>query len=256
MTKRAAEARIALVTGAGRGIGREIALRLCSDGIHVIVADILEESAQAVAAELVTTGGATPFQVDVTEESSVEALIAQIERRFERLDILVNNAGIVIRPGGRTPQIDETPLDVWKRSIDVNLTGVFIVSKAAIPLLRRSACGRVVNISSLVGQAYSDQSSYYAAAKAGVFGFSRILAGELGADGITVNSIAPGMIRTPAIEKAPNARERFATYAETAVLKRPGEMSEVADAVAYLVSPAAGFITGEILNLNGGAFMP
>jgi 3-oxoacyl-[acyl-carrier protein] reductase len=249
--------RIALVTGAARGIGREIAMRLARDGVHVIVSDINAEGATVVSEEIVAAGGtATALAADITDENSVRGIFERIQSAFGRLDILVNNAGIVLRPGGKSPRIEETSLETWSRAIDVNLTGVFIVSKAAIPLLRKSTCGRVVSISSLVGQAYSDQSSYYAASKAGVFGFSRILAGELGPDGITVNCIAPGMIRTPAIEKAPGAAERFADYAATTVLKRPGEMTEIAEAVAYLVSPAAGFITGEILNLNGGAFMP
>jgi 3-oxoacyl-[acyl-carrier protein] reductase len=249
--------RIALVTGAAQGIGREIAMRLARDGMHVLVSDINVEGAGAVSEEInAASGAATALPADITDEGSVREMFERIQSAFGRLDILVNNAGVVLRPGGKSPRIEETSLVTWSNSILVNLTGVFIVSKAAIPLLRKSACGRVISISSLVGQAYSDQSSYYAASKAGVFGFSRILAGELGPDGITVNCIAPGMIRTPAIEKAPGAAERLADYAATAVLKRPGEMTEIADAVAYLASPAAGFITGEILNLNGGAFMP
>lgn len=128
---------------------------------------------------------------------------------------------------------------------------MFIVSKAAIPLLRKSACGRVISISSLVGQAYSDQSSYYAASKAGVFGFSRILVRwnhcQLHSTGHDPNA---------GHREGARRGEAIADYAATTVLKRPGEMTEIADAVAYLASPAAGFITGEILNLNGGAFMP
>lgn len=249
--------RVALITGAARGMGRAIAERLGRDGLSVILCDINADGVEASATELRATGiDATAMVADVFHEAAVIALFAAIENKFGRLDVLVNNAGAVPRVNGKIPTIEETPLDVWNLAIAGNLTSPFLMSRSAIPLLKRSPCGRVVHIASLVAQAYSDQASYYAASKAGLLGFSRILSGELGPHKVTVNAIAPGMVNTPAIANAPNAQARFDSYAATTVIGRVGEMNDVAAAVSFLVSEEAGFITGEILNLNGGAFMP
>jgi 3-oxoacyl-[acyl-carrier protein] reductase len=257
MAHSAPSSRVALVTGAGGAIGGAIANRLAADGVAVVTTDLslplAEETARAIRA---AGGDAAALAADVTNEDSVRHLFEELTRQHDRLDILVNSAGLILTQDGKVPKIAETPLSFWTRSLDVNLTGVFLVCRAAIPLLRRSAAGRVVNIASLVGQAYSDQANYYAASKAGVMGFTRILAGELGPDKVTANVVAPGMIRTPRIAASPNGEQRLQDYAATTMLNRAGEIDEVAAAVAFLVSPQAGFITGEIVNLNGGAFMP
>jgi 3-oxoacyl-[acyl-carrier protein] reductase len=230
---------------------------LATDGITVLLCDQNHVGAESAAAELVAMGGTVlPLTVDIAKEESVADLFRRIDQRFGRIDVLVNNAGVVPRVAGKIPTIADTPLDVWNLTIGVNLTVTFLVCSAAILLLKRSPSGRVINIASLVGQAYSDQSCYYAASKAGLLGFVRILAGELGPHGITVNSIAPGMIDTPGIRAVPIHEQLFASYAKTTIMGRVGQVDEVAAAVAFLASPEAAFITGEILNLNGGAFMP
>jgi 3-oxoacyl-[acyl-carrier protein] reductase len=249
--------RIALVTGAAQGIGRAIVEHLAQAGMTVVLCDIQDKAVEAAAQELVAAGlDAHAVVTDVADEGSVRGLFAMIEAEFGCLDILINNAGVVLRTADGVPGVQNTPLAIWQKTMDVNLTGTFLVCRAAIPLLRKRADSRIVIVSSLVGQAYSDQACYYAASKAGVLGFARILAGELGPHGITVNSIAPGMIATPKIANSPGGAGRIADYAATTVIGRAGREADVCAAVAYLVSPEAGFMTGEIVNLNGGAFMP
>ncbi len=249
--------RVALVTGGATGIGLAIAVDLAQAGYDIAICDNRAEVLAEASTHLdKISANVLTLATDVTDEAAIANMMDVIGNRFGRLDILINNAGIVLRPNNSVPTTENTPLDVWRKSIDVNLTGVFLVCRAAIQLLRRSSAGRIVNISSLVGQAYSNHAGYYAASKAGVFGFSRILAGELGRDRITVNCIAPGMIRTPKITASTNAASRLADYAATTTIGRVGEMEDVVAAVKYLISIEAGFVTGEILNVNGGAFMP
>ncbi len=251
--------RIALVTGASSGLGHDIAHRLARDGLTVILTATRLATSERAVAGLQAQGLANTvaMEVDVTREASVQALFAGIEARFGRLDVLVNNAGIAPRVNGAKARVEDTPLDLWTRTIDTNLTGTFLVSRAAIPLMRRHRWGRIVNMSSRGGRTRSTLSSaYYAASKAGLLGFARILADEVGRDGITVNTVAPTRIATPLSQTVadPEAVDRE-FIAQTAV-GRLGLPADVSAAVAYLASDEAGFITGAIIDVTGGQFMP
>jgi len=246
------EPRQALITGAARGIGKGIARRLAKDGIALILADRDAAELDKTVCELADAGAAVlglPF--DVSDEASVAGAFSQIGQ----LDIVVNNAGIMPRLDGRNPRVEETPLALWQSTIAVNLIGVFLICRAAIPLLRNAGAGRIVNISSRAGRMSTSGNSHYSASKAGVIGFSRVLANELGPDGITVNCIAPSAVESAMHEGAASAGH-LARVAQQAPLRRIATAEDVAGGVAYLVSDEASFITGTILDINGGTYMP
>ena len=247
-------ARIALVTGAAQGLGRAIAERLAKDGCTVLVADIRHDDARNAARDISATGQRSmPLALDVSDETSVSSAYAEIAEHFGRLDILVNNAGIA---GQRAP-VELMPLAAWEKTLRVNLTGVFLMSRGAIPLMRSNGWGRIVNMSSLTarGQPGLNRSNY-TATKAGIIGLSRLLADEVGRDGITVNCIAPGRIMTALTRQAGgDSKEYFERGATMTALGRLGEPEDIAHAVSWLCSDRAGSITGGILDINGGAAM-
>jgi 3-oxoacyl-[acyl-carrier protein] reductase len=259
MAMAAQAARIALVTGASSGLGLDIARRLAVDGCCVILTATRLATSERVVAGLQAEGLAdtVAMELDVTSEASVQALFAAIDARFGRLDVLVNNAGIAPRVDGKKALVEDTPLELWTRTIATNLTGTFLVSRAAIPLMKRNGWGRIVNVSSRAGRARSHlASAYYAASKAGIIGFGRILADEVGRHGITVNAVAPTRIATPMSQTVSDPGKVDREFiAETAV-GRLGVPADVSAAVAYLASPAAGFITGAVIDITGGQFMP
>ncbi|WP_175817253.1 SDR family oxidoreductase [Burkholderia diffusa] len=246
--------RLALVTGAASGLGRSIADRLASDGHLVIVADIHGDDASRAVEEIEAAGGsAMPLALDVGDEESVASAYAAIDAHFGRLDILVNNAGI---SGERAP-LEEMTLAAFDRTIRVNLTGTFLMSRGAIPLMRRHNWGSIVNMSSLTARGVPGRNRCnYTASKTGVIGFSRVLADEVGCDGITVNCVAPSRIMTAlTIAMAGGNSEYFARGAAETVVGRLGDPSEVAHAVAWLCSDHARFVTGATLDVNGGNSM-
>lgn len=257
-TSNQSDRRVALVTGASRGIGRAIAARLAEDGHTVVVNGTGQKAAEDVAAELNATGAqAIALAADVSDEQSVARMIGEIDRHFGRLDIVVNNAGISPRVKGAKPTVETTPLDHWMRTLSVNLTGVFLVCKAALPLMKRRPWGRIVNVGSIVARMSTGfGSAHYAASKAGMIGFSRVLADETGQYGITVNCVAPGRISTDLSATFANAGEIDKLYIARTPLGRLGEPGDVAAAVAFLVSEDARFITGGILDITGGMYMP
>jgi 3-oxoacyl-[acyl-carrier protein] reductase len=246
--------RLALVTGAARGIGLGITRRLAEEGVEVILVDLLDE-VQAVAAAIVERGGkAEAIRVDIADEVAVAGLLAEVDGRHRRLDILVNNAGISIKRNGAKVPLEETSAGDWARTMAVNLTAPFLLCRAALPIMRRGGWGRIVNIASQSGRTRPESTNGpYAASKAGLIGFSRVLAGEVADGGITVNCVAPGIIETPL--QAMYGAEVQQAMLRRIPLGRKGTSEEVASAVAYLASEEAAYITGTVIDVNGGMFM-
>ena len=244
--------RVALVVGGAQGLGRGIAQRLLHDGFKVVVADIDEA---ALAKPIVVEGqvSALPVQVDVTSEASVAGLMEEIEREFGQLNVVVNSAGILGSVNGVMPTVEGSPLAVWERVLAVNLTGTFLVCRAAIPLLRRAGWGRIVNISSRTARTRSGNPAY-SASKAGVIAFSRNLAAEVGPLGVTVNCLAPSWVETPLTKILDDDQLRARKIAETPI-GRIGTVQDMASAVSFLVSDDASFITGSVMDVNGGSYM-
>ena len=248
---RALEGRVALVTGGSRGIGRAICVALARRGAKVIVNYASKADAAAETAELVTAAGgqAAIAGFDVADAGAVAEAVKQIGKDHGGLDILVNNAGVAIN--GLLLRFKD---EQWARTLGVNLTGAFLCARAAASLLLRAKeHGRIVNITSVVGEAGNPGQANYAAAKAGVAGMSRALAQELGSRNITVNCVAPGFIDTDMTRALPDA-QRDALLARIP-LGRLGQPEEIAATVAFLASPRAGYITGSTINVNGGMYM-
>ncbi len=242
------DGRVALVTGGAIGIGRAIALRLAAEGATVAIGHH-ERPADTVVAEIGAQGGhASAIRVDVTDRASVDAALTAVVERHGRLDIVVNNAGGLVA----RVRIDEMPDAHWQRVIDLNLTSAMFVTRAAAPHL--PAGGRIVNISSQAAQnGGGPGASAYAAAKAGLIGFTRASAKELGPRGITVNAIAPGYIDDTPFHATFSTPEAQRSMVAATVVARPGLPADVAAVVAYLASPESGFVTGTVTDVNGGS---
>lgn len=258
MTLTASERRVALVTGSNQGIGLGVAQRLARDGMMVIVNGTRAEVTAEVARELRDTGAqATGIAADVSDEKSVLGLFDEIRLRYGRLDVVVNNAGISPRLDGRKALVDNTPTEFWERTLAVNLTGAFFVSRAAIPMMKERKWGRIINMTSQAARMDTGfPGAYYAASKAGLIGFSRVMAGEVGAFGITVNCISPGRIVTPMALTFANSEAVMQQYIDRTPLRKLGSTDDVAGVVSFLASDESNFITGSIIDINGGFFMP
>jgi len=249
--------RIALVTGGAGGLGRGIAERLARDGMIIELADVDGDAAAAAAKEMVGKGHrCSASSVDVANEASVAALFRGIDSRHGKLDVVVNSAGILGLDNGRKPLVEEMSLALWQRTLDVNLTGTFLISRGAIALMKRGKWGRIVNIASRAARMRTGLgNSNYAASKAALLGFSRVLAGEVGRDGITVNCIAPSRVVTTMTLAIAGSKELFdRNIAETAV-GRLAEPRDVAGVVSFLCSADADFLTGTVMDVNGGSYM-
>jgi 3-oxoacyl-[acyl-carrier protein] reductase len=249
---KALEGKVALVTGGSRGIGRAICTALGARGAKVIVNYAAREDAAQVTAQAVQAAGGTAVihQFDLGDATAVETAIKQISEREGRLDILVNNAAI---------SIDQLLLrfkqEDWQKTMDVNLTGVFTACKtAARSLLKAKEGGRIVNLTSVVGESGSAGQVAYAAAKAGLIGLTMTLARELASRGVTVNAVSPGFIETDMTAAAVqgDAREKLLT---TIPLGRIGKPEEIGDVVAFLAGPEAAYVTGQVIRVNGGLLM-
>jgi 3-oxoacyl-[acyl-carrier protein] reductase len=241
-------AEIALVTGASRGIGAAIAERLSADGARVIGTATTEEGAARISAALSSRGGRGAV-LDVGSAESVDALIADIEAREGPLTILCNNAGIT-----RDTLLVRMKPEDWDAVIQTNLSSVYRLSKAVLRGMMKARKGRIVNITSVIGLIGNAGQANYAAAKAGILGFTKSLAREIGSRGITVNAIAPGFIDTDMTRGLAGAQRTELTA--QIPLGMLGEPADVAGAVSFLCSADARYITGETLHVNGGMYMP
>lgn len=240
---------IAIVTGAGRGIGAGIAAALADEGCKVVVWDRDRSVAVAVAAQITSAGGeAVAVTGDVTRRKSVDRVLRTVLKRFGAIHILVNNAGF-----SQDAPITEMSDEKWKSVMDVCLTGVFLCSQAVVPTMIKQRYGRIINISS---RAHFGEflKANYSAAKAGVNGLTRALSLELGKYDITVNAIAPGLVRTERVKAIKHFKQIEKNALARTPIKRPGMPGDIADGVLYLASRRAGFVTGEVLHITGGRY--
>lgn len=236
---------VAVITGAGRGIGAAIAKKLFNEGCRVVVLDINEASAMECARSIDSTGSRSlGLPCDVSDQESVKQAVSNIIGKFETVDILVNNAGIT-----KDSMFHKMPLEKWQAVIDVNLTGTFIMTNAVVPYMREKKQGRIVNISSTSAYGNIGQGNY-AASKAGVLGLTKTLAKELGRYSITVNAIEPGVIETDMLKSVPqNIKDGWLAVMP---LARMGQPEDIANAVCFFASDEASFVTGVEMPVCGG----
>ncbi len=241
--------KIALVTGAAQGIGREIALALAADGADVAICDVNLEAAQKTAAEIEAAGKKSlAVKANVAASADVTAMIEQVVEKFGRIDILVNNAGIT-RDGLILRMKDED----WDLVLSINLKGAFLCTKAALKYMTKQRSGTVINIASIVGAMGNAGQANYVASKAGLIGLTKTIAREYANRGITANAVAPGFIETAMTQALPeNVRQELAKQIPMGKLGTPGD---VANAVRFLASPWASYITGQVVHVNGGMYM-
>lgn len=235
-----------VVTGSGRGIGRTIAERFAAAGANVVISDIDEAMVAATASEI--SDRALGVKCDVTSAEDVEHLLEETVSKFGRIDVVVNNAGVT-----RDTLLIRMAEKDWDMVLDINLKGAFLVTKSAARIMMKQRSGRIVNISSVVGLFGNAGQANYAASKAGLIGFTKSVAREVGARGVTVNAVAPGFIETEMTKSLPEAaREQFLGQA---VIKRAGTPDDVASAVMFFASDEASYVTGHVLAVDGGLSM-
>jgi 3-oxoacyl-[acyl-carrier protein] reductase len=241
--------RVAFVTGASRGIGRSIALRLCRSGFQIVVASPELENNELVAGQIRDAGGtASTLDFNVASLDSIKQGVSAALKEFGKIDVLVNNAGIT-RDG---LALRMKPED-WRLVLEINLNGAFFTTQQILPGMLRERWGRIINIASVVGQSGNPGQANYVTSKAGIIGLTKALAQEVGSRNITVNAVAPGFIETDMTAKLPQeVRDRMLA---TVSLRRPGQPEDVANAVNFLASDDAAYITGHVVNVNGGMYM-
>ncbi len=241
--------KVALVTGAAQGIGRAIALLLARNGADIVVSDINLEKAEETAKEVRAIGPkAMAVKVDVANLSDVDRMVAGILEKLAKIDILVNNAGIT-----RDKLILRMTEEDWDAVLGVNLKGTFNCTKAVVRHMAKQRSGKIVNIASVVGEMGNAGQANYSASKAGVIGLTKTIAREYAQRGINVNAIAPGYIETPMTEALPEkAKEELKKLIP---MERLGKPEDVAEAVLFLVSEESSYVTGQVLNVNGGIYM-
>ncbi len=241
--------KVALVTGAAQGIGRAIALLLARNGADIVVSDINLEKAEETAKEIRAIGpNAISVKVDVANLSDVERMVEGILEKLAKIDILVNNAGIT-----RDKLVLRMTEEDWDAVLGVNLKGTFNCTKAVLRHMAKQRSGKIVNIASVVGEMGNAGQANYSASKAGVIGLTKTVAREYAQRGINVNAIAPGYIETPMTDALPEkAKEELRRLIP---MERLGKPEDVAEAVLFLVSEESSYVTGQVLNVNGGIYM-
>jgi 2-hydroxycyclohexanecarboxyl-CoA dehydrogenase len=242
------ESRVAIVTGAASGIGLACARRLAQAGAKLALWDINIAGAEAAAAELGGKGRAIASKVDVSKRADVDAAVAEAKQELGPIAILVNNAGITL-----FQPFLETTEEAWDRIMTINLKSLLFCTQAVLPDMLEAKWGRIVNVSSSSAQTGSPRMAAYAASKGGVIGFTKALAQEVAAQGITVNNVPPGFIDTPML-RASEVGARVEQVAAASPMKRAGQPEDIAAAVAFLASEEAGYITGHTLSVNGGRY--
>lgn len=242
--------KVALVTGSSRGIGRAIAIELAKNGIDIIVNNDndIQEGTEIVNEIKKMGRRAIYIQCDVSDSNQVENMVETIIKEFSRIDILINNAGIVI-----DKRLENMDIKQWEKVISVNLTGTFNCTRSVIKYMQKQGRGKIINISSIVGETGNIGQSNYSASKGGIISFTKTIAKEHAIDGITVNAVAPGFIKTKMLENIP--KEIMQKTLEQIPLGRLGEPEEVAKSVCFLTSNDANYITGQVININGGMRM-
>jgi 3-oxoacyl-[acyl-carrier protein] reductase len=240
--------KVSLVTGASRGIGKAIALKLSSMGAKVVICDIVPDTAEQVAAEIRGQGGEAMSAVaDVRDSEAVKAMVEEITSRWEKIDILVNNAGI-----NRDTLLLKMSDEAWDAVIDTNLRGTYTCTKFALRSMMRQRWGRIISMASIAGRIGNVGQTNYAASKAGIIAFTKSIAKEVGSLNITANAIAPGFIMTEMTDKMP--QDRREAVLDFIALKRYGKPEDVAELAGFLASDRASYITGQVIGIDGGMF--
>ena len=249
------DGRVAIITGGGHGIGKAYAMRLAAEGARVVIAELDGDAASAVAAELTALGHqAIAVQTDVANEASVNNMAQETIAQFGRIDVLVNNAAIFATvPMSRSP-FDQITIDEWDRMMSVNVKGTWLASRAVVPQMRKQAYGKIINVSSGTALKGSPSRIHYVTSKAGILGFTKTLANEVGKDGICVNCVAPGSTLS---EENPDddILKMRAQAANARALKRVQTPEDLTGAVVFFASADSDFITGQTLVVDGGSCM-
>ncbi|GAA5019841.1 SDR family NAD(P)-dependent oxidoreductase [Actinopolymorpha pittospori] len=238
----------AIVTGGGRGIGRDLVLRLAAEGVQTVALDVNQDDLDSLQAELASSPVASlQLRCDVTDSAQITEVVEQVRQRFGRIDILVNNAGVTA-----TGPIDTLPEEAWRRCHEVNLTAVFLMCKAVVPVMKHQGFGRILNASSFAAIVPSVAHAAYASSKAAVAHFTRALAGEVGPWNITVNAYAPGMVPTTLNHFTERPQEEQDRLLNTLTLRRWGSTEDIGNLLCFLASDQASYITGTLIDVSGG----